>query len=294
MGNLIQIAESCKVKIYINKDSFFSFTNSPYYAHKKLSAIDIYPPRGSKEALSPVEGEVWLIKAFKEDYAIIIKFNEETCVKILHVKPKLKVGDKIYLGDFIGEIVWSPFYNFWTDYHMHVEVRPIKDPLRAKGGYELNISPLLSKMEINKNYKIFNSSFIVEEVKKRYILLKNKHQNLFFYSPLLVKAFNGCLEGGFFHYGHGALITLDEKLNAFKKASFNESNLIKLPFEAVIDYIKDGYVHFNFKKENIFINGEKYKGLSVYINDRYLKLIPIKPGETKIKEGDEIQLPLNL
>ncbi|MBS7656147.1 hypothetical protein KEJ50_06620 [Candidatus Bathyarchaeota archaeon] len=284
---MLQIAESHGVKIYVNKDNFLSFTNSPYYAHKKLSAIDIYPPRGCREALSPIEGKTSLIKVLKEDYVIIIKVNEEACIKILHVKPKLKVGDKVYPGDFIGEIIWSPFYNFWTDYHAHIEVRPIKDPLRAKGGYELNISPLLSKTKINES---FNRFFRVEEVNKRYILLKNQCAQNFFASSLSIKIFEGCLEGGFFHYGHGALITL-KTLNFL---TFKEGNSTKLTFnsfEAIVDYIKDTYIHFIFEKKPFLINNEKYKGLSVYINDKFLKLIPIKPGETKIKEGDEISLP---
>ena len=283
---MLQIAESHGVKIYVNKDNFFSFTNSPYYAHKKLSAIDIYPHRGCKEALSPIEGETSLIKALKEDYVIIIKVNEETCVKILHVKPKLRVGDKIYPGDFIGEIIWSPFYNFWTDYHAHIEVRPIKDPLRARGGYELNISPLLSKMKINES---FNNFFKVEEVNERYLLLKNQYAQNFFASPLSIKIFEGCLEGGFLHYGHGALITL--KTLSFPK--FKEENSTKLTFnsfETIIDYTREGYIHFIFEKKIFLVNNEKYRGLSVYINDKFLKLIPIKPGETKIKEGDEVPL----
>jgi len=286
---LIQIAESNGVKIYVNKDNFFSFTNSPYYGHKKLSAIDIYPPRGCREALSPIEGETFLIKALKEDYVIIIKVDEETCVKILHVKPKLKIGDKIYPGDFIGEVIWSPFFNFWTDHHLHVEVRPIKDPLRARGGYKLNISPLLAKMKINEN---FNNFFKVEEVNKKYILLSNQYtKNSFFNSSFSIKAFEGCLEGGFLHYGHGALITL-KTLNFLNGLLKNQtSELTFNSFKAVIDYIEEGYIHFNFEKKTLLINKEKYKGLSVYFNDKFLKLIPVKPGETKIKEGEEIAIP---
>ncbi|MEM3732932.1 MAG: hypothetical protein QXK81_05420, partial [Candidatus Bathyarchaeia archaeon] len=184
-------------------------------------------------------------------------------------------------------------YNFWTDYHAHIEVRPLKDPLRAKGGYELNISPLLSKMKINESFDN-KTLFKVEEVNERYILLKNRNSQNFFSSPLSIKVFEGCLDGGFFHYGHGALITLKNTINPLNSTELKKENLTKLNFfDAVTDYVKKGYIHFTFEKKPILINNEDYKGLSVYINDEFLKLIPIKLGKiNKIEEGDEISLSL--
>ena len=201
MGRMAQIAESRGVAIHINEENFFSFANSPYYAHERISAVDVYPPRGELEALSPVEGPVLFVKPLSsgKDYALTIKVGEGLCVKILHVKPRVKTGEKVRVGDYLGKIVWSPFYNFWTDRHMHVEVRPIADPLRARGGFELDVSPLLAKMRLESLQASRGPRpFKVDLVKSEYALLKTPGGEAAFASPIAVKGggFVGYVEGG--------------------------------------------------------------------------------------------------
>lgn len=290
MGRMAQIAESRGVAIHINEENFFSFANSPYYAHERISAVDVYPPRGELEALSPVEGPVLFVKPLSsgKDYALTIKVGEGLCVKILHVKPRVKTGEKVRVGDYLGKIVWSPFYNFWTDRHMHVEVRPIADPLRARGGFELDVSPLLAKMRLESLQASRGPRpFKVDLVKSEYALLKTPGGEAAFASPIAVKGggFVGYVEGGLPHYGHGALVgTIGQPAGA-------------LPFpelggRATVDYVRRGYVHFRCERGRIRVDGKEYKGLSVYINDRWLKLVPVKPGGVEVKEGDELLLKL--
>lgn len=289
MGRMVQIAESRGVAIHANEENFFSFANSPYYAHERISAVDVYPPRGRLEALSPVEGSVLFAKALSsgKDYALAIEVDEGLCVKILHVKPRVKTGERVRVGDYLGKIVWSPFYNFWTDRHMHVEVRPIADPLRARGGFELDVSPLLAKMRLNFQASRGPRPFKVDLVKSEYALLKDPNWEAAFASPLAVKGegFVGYVEGGLPHYGHGAFIgAIEQPAGA-------------LPFpvlggRATVDYFRRGYVHFRCEKRRILVHGREYKGLSVYINDRWLKLVPVKPGGVEVKEGDELLLEI--
>lgn len=286
---MVQIAESRGVAIHVNEENFFSFANSPYYAHERISAVDVYPPRGELEALSPVEGSVLFVKPLSlgKDYALAIEAGEGLCVKILHVKPRVKAGEKVRVGDYLGKIVWSPFYNFWTDRHMHVEVRPIADPLRARGGFELDVSPLLAKMKLNFQASRGPRPFKVDLVKSEYALLKSPKGEGAFASPIAVKeeGFVGYVEGGLPHYGHGALIGAIERPAG------------ELPFpllggRAAVDYVRRGYAHFKCERRRIRVHGKEYRGLSVYVNDEWLKLVPVKPGGVEVKEGDELLLEI--
>jgi len=285
---VIKISESQGVDIYAYEQGFFSFTNSPYFAHKKALAIDIYPPRGNKEALSPVEGKIILIKPISSgmDYVTIIEptGKENICVKILHVKPSLKVGESIKPGDFFGKIVWSPFYNFWTDYHLHIEVRPASDPLRASGGFEIDMTPIIKRMisSYTQRKKNNNLTFKVKSVKENYVLLNGTFIQTHYSSPFMVKRgdFIGCLDGGIPHYGHGALIG--------EGGLPNNERLTIFGIRTYLDYYTDNYIHFSYEKRRILVNGEIYRGMSFYINDECLKLIPLKLGKTNLNEGEEV------
>ncbi len=220
------------------------------------------------------------------DYATIIEpiEKEKVCVKILHAKPSLSVGESIKPGECFGEIIWSPFYDFWTDYHLHVEVRPASDPLRAGGGFEIDMTPLVNRMISSQipREKKSNLTFKVKSVNEDYVLLNGKFVQPPYSSPFMIELedFIGCLDGGFPHYGHGAIIgegkpPTKEQLNIFG---------IRTQF----DYRKEKYVHFNYEIGGVLLNDEIYRGISMYINDDCLKLIPLKPGKTNLNEGEEI------
>ncbi len=285
---MIKISESQGVNIYAYEKGFFSFTNSPYYAHKKALAIDIYPPRESKEALSPVEGKIVLIKPISSgmDYVTVIEpeGRKDVCIKILHVKPSLNVGESIKPGDYFGKIVWSPFYNFWTDYHLHIEVRPASDPLRASGGFELDMTPIIKNMVSSRTQRKKNNilTFKVKSVKENYVLLNGKFIQTHQSPPFMIKLgdFIGYLDGGIPHYGHGALIGEGELPNNERLTIFG--------IRMNLDYYTDNYIHFSYENRRILVNGEIYRGMSVYINDEFLKLIPLKLGKTNLDEGEEV------
>jgi hypothetical protein len=47
------------------------------------------------------------------------------------------VGDVVEVGKPLGILLRSGFFDFWTDPHIHVEVRSPSDPIRAMGGFML-------------------------------------------------------------------------------------------------------------------------------------------------------------
>lgn len=289
---MMEIAESHGVRIHAHQKGFFSISNSPYHAHKRGSAIDVYPPRGSREAISPVEGKVLLTRPIFSglDSVTLIEpeGQREVCLKILHVRPALNVGEKIGVGDYLGEIVWSPFYSFWTDYHMHLEIRPITDPLRARRSHEINLTGILEKMHFSSRQRSEQQelTFSVEIVRNRYVLLKNPNRGSPLSSPFIARVgdFKGYLEGGIPHYGHGALV------GAGKLQDGQELTVMGIKMH--LDHQRQGYFHFCHEKKDVLVNNEIYRGMSINFNDEYLKLIPVEPGKTSLEEGEEVIIEL--
>ncbi len=61
--------------------------------------------------------------------------TREGGVKILHVELSVRVGDVVEPGQGLGTLLRSGFFDFWTDPHIHIEVRKPSDALRARGGF---------------------------------------------------------------------------------------------------------------------------------------------------------------
>lgn len=149
---MVPIAVSENVTIFTANDSRFAFYNSPYPGHKLSSSLDIFPNLGfGEETASPVNGEVVKIRKVKSpkgtnflasEYDVVIliksKENPDRLVKILHVDPLVEVGDNVKVGLGFGTLLRSGYFGRHTGAHIHLEVRPPSDPLRARGGFNLH------------------------------------------------------------------------------------------------------------------------------------------------------------
>nr|WP_049908863.1 MULTISPECIES: hypothetical protein [Halorubrum] len=129
----------------------FSRFNSPYPAHRRGRAIDLYP--GDGVGRSPVAGTVREVRsvgcpdrpyAADEDHLIVVDLAEEWCARagappgtvarILHVIPEVSPGDRVAVGDALGPTTRSGFFGQWVDDHVHLGFRPPDaNPLRASG-----------------------------------------------------------------------------------------------------------------------------------------------------------------
>jgi len=123
----------------------FSLYNSPYPAHDRGRAIDLYPGTGSGTravAGSPVAGEVLDTRtvrcpsrpyAVEHDHLIVVDTGDHLA-RILHVEPAVEPGDRVAVGDPLGELVRSGFFGRWVDDHVHLGFRPPDaNPYRATG-----------------------------------------------------------------------------------------------------------------------------------------------------------------
>ncbi|MFW9968448.1 MAG: hypothetical protein ACFFEA_14965, partial [Candidatus Thorarchaeota archaeon] len=124
------------ISLHAQDDSYISYFNSPFIGHRRSSSIDVYPSDGTwgSHAFSPTDGKITEIRTIsmgkkkvfpssQYDYAIGIvpEGVEDAIVRILHCKPGISVGDSISRGDFIGSLVRSRYFCFWTGPHYHIE-----------------------------------------------------------------------------------------------------------------------------------------------------------------------------
>ncbi len=130
--------------------------NSPYVAHDRGRAVDLYPPAG--RAPSPVAGTVLDRRtvetpsrpyAAPEDHLLLIETEapqyrladgRQAVARIMHVDPAVAVGEHVSVGDPLGRPVRSGFFAPWVDNHLHVGFRgPDADLLRASGSLPVSL-----------------------------------------------------------------------------------------------------------------------------------------------------------
>ncbi|MBV0924392.1 hypothetical protein KTS45_09275 [Halomicroarcula limicola] len=124
----------------------FSLYNSPFDAHDKGRAIDLYPD--GDRAPSPVAGEVLETKrvrappkpyAAADDHLILVDTGEHVA-RLLHVKPSVERGETVTVGDDLGELVRAGFFAPWVPNHVHLGFRsPDANPYRASGSLPISV-----------------------------------------------------------------------------------------------------------------------------------------------------------
>ncbi len=289
------VASSEGVGIYCPSDGRISFFNSPYPAHHDYTAIDLYPRRLCGEtAPSPVRGEVIKIrrvvcpigrffKGSSFDYVILIKSleNPDRLIKILHVAPSVKVEEVVELGQDLGVLLRSGYFNFWTEPHIHVEVRSLSDPLRARGGLKIERLTKIEETEPLRNIK-----GTVVEVKPEYFLisLDEAFNNGI---PADAGVYKGILDAGLPHYGWIGMHTNDA-LPIGEDIKFCGKTIGTIK---TVNHNMCLAKCFNFS----FRLGDSQVGLSLYLHlssKPMLKIVPPKPGAVKVERFEEVSLDI--
>jgi len=284
-----------EVPIILPSHVYYSFYNSPYIAHKLGTAIDVY---FDDYALFPTfEGTVLEVKWFNapkyrvdglgREPLIVTRLNDEIILKVLHVMPKVKLGDTLTLGDPIGKVIISGYLLPWSTPHAHFEVRNLKDPYRARGAYKLR--PILNPQLYV--HATFSNVFRIVSVEKYFAWLKIVRHNNFSLSPLLVElnGVTGCLDAGIPHYLHGGVIVKSMVGNAghFLKSKVLGLNLNFTHLHSnVYTFTLGGTVKLRSK------DGSEFRGLGVYLGNEMVKLIFLHGQQPDLKCGDEVELTL--
>jgi len=289
----MKIASACGVTLHAPKHAKITFFNSPYPAHCEKKAVDIY--FGDEIALSPVEGKVVEIRKFevakpayffkvldrdafdfkgeKYEYATIIRSSENPnkVVKIIHMKPFVKKGEKVEVFQEIGELIRSRLFTFWTGKHIHVEIRNPNDALRARGGEELKIignkEAKRAKVELKGRLVYINENlakFALESITKA---------GSFYGVPALAGENAGLIDGGIPYNGYGAILTKVEEGSQVIIANFEVGRIVKSYEDASI---------FACRGFQVKALGLKLRGLSLTLslqNNCKISLIPNKRGD---------------
>jgi hypothetical protein len=304
------VAEVGDVDIYAPHDGFISYFNSPYYAHHKATGLDIYSSDPDNTvALSPVAGRVKTIHSFtppkksflkhhNPEQLIILssKGHQSHFIRLLHINSTVKAGDSISVGDELGTLIRSGFFNYWTDPHIHIDVRRHGNLLRAKGS--LPLIPKTQNLHAAKNpSRPFDPGcdLTVVEVKREYILAHTKntsHINGIYGFVGRVATASGIIDAGLPHYSYGGIHFTNCPSISLGAPIFIGSQII-----GAITHMSPHYALFKTSPLNISLNGQKIRGLSLYLylsNQKLMKIIPLSPGTIPLKKGDDAQLSFDL
>ncbi|MFQ6095361.1 MAG: hypothetical protein ACE5NN_04385 [Candidatus Bathyarchaeia archaeon] len=289
------VASSEEVKIYCPSIGRISFFNSPYPAHHICTALDLYPGHAFGEAApSPVMGRVVEIRrvlcpkgrhfqSSSFDYVILLESleNPNRLIKILHIKPRVEVGEVLEPGQELGVLLRSGYFDFWTDPHIHVEIRDPSDALRARGGFKIERLIRIDEAEPLEELK-----GAVVETKPEYFLISLSNsfgQGM----PADVGGQTGILDAGIPHYGWIGAHTNDDPAIA------GNINLCG----RTIGTIKNVYggmclakcADFNIRFRGIQVGLSLYPHLS---SKPLIKIVPPKPGALKVERFEEVSLDI--
>lgn len=286
------------IHISIPKTSHFSIGTSPYYAHQHGLAIDIYHNLSLEnyEVLSPISGKILRIKpliapkpkfigGIDKDYLILISnpSNPDLVWKLMHVKPSGNEGDQIEIGYPLGKTIRNGYFAYWSSPHLHLEMRPRKDAVRARGGKNFSLA-VKKKNNIKKsstNLKFRELPVKIQSIFPEFIL--GRLSESFYYKmfpvngvKVEVNQLNCLLDGGIPHYKIGTVISQQEN-------SFNPSHSVYLGTDKIgtVHEINGQFGFLNFDSVNFSLNKKEIRGISLYLANflPLIKIIPYKKNE---------------
>jgi hypothetical protein len=184
----------------------FSLFNSPYPAHDRGCAIDLYPP--TDRAPSPVSGVVVDVRSVRapprpyaaaQDHLILIDTGDHVA-RILHVDPAVEPGDRVGVGDRLGPTIRSGFFAPWVDDHVHLGFRdPDANPYRAAGSLPVTVDVPVRALD-------WDGTGVVREAGETYVLLdRPRHPDPGAWAGFAAGP-AGVLDGGCPHYEGGGVL----------------------------------------------------------------------------------------
>jgi len=277
----------------------FSLYNSPYPAHDRGCAVDLYrdPDREDDVAPSPVAGEVLGTherrvpqKAYAEatDHILLVDVNgaasgfdatggddgaldtADLVARILHVDPDVEPGDRVDVGDPLGRFVRSGFFAPWVDDHVHLGFRRRDQHLlRAGGSVPLSVPVEPRPLE-------WDGTGTVVETGETYAVLDEPRAGAGEWVGVAADG-GGVLDGGLAHYAGGGLLggrgDGPVSLLGYEVGRVSERTVEWGPFD-------------------VLTNGERVTGLSLFCaRDRGFGAKVVHPGHP-FAPGDRVGVTL--
>ena len=302
ISEFYDIVKTRELQISIPETSHFSIGTSPYYAHQHGLAIDIYHDLSLEnyEVLSPVSGKILKVKpliapkpkftgGIDKDYLILISnpSNPNSVWKLMHVKPFISVGDRINIGDILGKTIRNGYFAYWSSPHVHLEVRPSQDAIRARGGKDFSLSFDTNENLKNAGIKIKYRKVPVEIIKICPEFILGRFPESFYYkiSPIQgvkakVNQLDCLLDGGVPHYKIGTVISGQNQSSNISSSVFLGESKIGTLHETNKQL---GFLKFDSVK--FLLNNKEIRGISFYLA-KFLplfKIIPYKKNQFSFK-----------
>jgi hypothetical protein len=251
----------------------FSRFNSPYPAHRRGRAVDLYP--GDGVGRSPVAGVVSHVRtvgcpdrpyAAAEDHLIVVDLDDEWCARagappgtvarVLHVIPEVEPGDRVAVGDALGPTTRSGFFGQWVDDHVHLGFRPPDaDPLRASGSL-----PVAAGLPVEP--VAWDGTGSVVERGSTHVVLNGPRRAGSGSAFAALGSDEGVpLDGGLTHYaGGGTFATRD----AARPVEGTPLSLFGAEVGTVRGRDADTGGHVEWEPVDVLANGERVVGLSLF------------------------------
>ena len=195
----------------------FSLYNSPFTAHDRGCAVDLYPgdeQHDVETAPSPVAGEVLdtrTVAAPPQPYAadddhLILVDTGDRIARLLHVDPAVEAGDRVAIGDPLGELVRAGFFAPWVPNHIHLGFRaPEANHYRASGSLPLDLGP-----DVDLRPAAWDGTGTVVAAGETWALLDRPVHPAPGEAFAGVAAGGGILDGGLPHYDGGGVLGAPE------------------------------------------------------------------------------------
>lgn len=240
----------------------FSLYNSPYPAHDRGRAIDLYP--SSNAAASPISGEVVATEtvgcpdrpyAVDHDHLIVIRVNGEPesadglFARVLHVDPEVTPGERVAVGDRLGRLVRSGFFGPWVDNHLHLGFRPPdRNPVRATGSLPVDVNAFVQGVQ-------WDGTGTVVETGRTYAVLDTPiHPDPGGSFAAIATDDGRPLDGGLTHYDGGGLLSGSRNTNPGKATV----RLLNAPVGTA-----DGR-NVRWRDVDVLADGERITGISLF------------------------------
>jgi len=307
------IVKTNDLKVSIPQNSYFTIGTSPYYAHQHGLAIDIYHnlTLDNYRALSPISGKVLKIKhvvapkpkfigGVNTDYIMLISnpSNPKLVWKIMHVKPDVKIGDQIKIGDPLGTTIRSGYFSYWSSPHLHLEARSFDDAVRARGGISFSLSIITKKQNSDdpENVKFENIPIEIHSIYPEFLLAKFSKYFYYQFPPFygLKVRINRqfcILDGGIPHYKIGTVLSR-------QRFNLNSTNSVYLGIDKIgtLHETNGQFGFFKFDFIKFLLNNSEIRGISLYLANfmPLIKIIPFQKNQFSFKENSIQYLSISL
>jgi len=268
--------------------------NSPYAAHDRGCAVDLYPMDG--RAPSPVAGEVIATETVRappkpyapeQDHLIVVDCGP-VVARIMHVDPSVEVGDRIQRGQDLGDLVRAGFFARWVPNHLHVGFRRHdQNHLRAGGSLPLDLG-------VDPTPIAWDGTGTVVDAGETYAVLDAPRvpNDGFCGLAASVDDETVVLDGGFQHYDDGGVHPTSDGSAGH---SVDATGPVELLGETVGD-ATDGAGSTNdvaWRPLTVRANGDPVHGISLYCGQRGDYAVKIVGEDHGLAEGDAVAVTLD-